>query len=116
MLTARLFLHPSLMRTGNFHVFAVLGDCATCYLNSLRLQNARDLFVGQRFCRIFIFNQLLHPALKDQKRSIASFRSVYALAEKITKLENALWSVRVFAGDCAADRGGMHTNLLRHFL
>src|SRR5438876_516871 len=85
-------------------------------VHSLRLQNARDLFVGQRFCRIFIFNQLLHTAFKDQKRSIASFRSVYALAEEVTKLENALWSVRVFAGDCATDRGRMYTYLFCYFL
>src|SRR5437667_7078834 len=111
-----LFLYSSLMRTGNFHVFTVLGDCTASDLNSLRLQNARDLFVGQRFCRIFIFNQLLHTAFKDQKRSIASFRSVYALAEEVTKLENALWSVRVFAGDCATNRGGMHSDLLCYFL
>jgi hypothetical protein len=53
------------MRAGNLHVFAVLGDGAASYLNALGLQNAGDLFIGEGFAWVFIFDKLFYAALQD---------------------------------------------------
>src|SRR5581483_11127688 len=62
----RSILHPALVRAGNLHIFPVLRHRAAGHLDALRLQNAGDLLVRQRPRRIFLVNQLLHPALQAE--------------------------------------------------
>src|SRR5579863_831419 len=72
-----LLLYPSLVRTRDAHVFAVLGDGPASHLDALRLQNPSDLLVGKRTARVFLVNQFLDPALQDQQRRIATLRSLH---------------------------------------
>src|SRR5215470_1392163 len=104
------------MRARDFHVFTVLGYGTAGYLNALRLQNARDLFIGQRLGWIFVFDQLFYATFENQKRCIPAFRSIDALAEEISQLEHALGRVRVLVGNRAADGRRMHADLLGNFL
>src|SRR5579864_9623417 len=111
-----LLLHPPLVRAGNFHVLAILCHRTASHLNSLRLKDAGNLLIGQRLRRIFFFNQLLHSPLQNQQRGVSALWPVDALAEEIAQLEDALWSMRVLAGDSAADGRGMDADFFRHFL
>jgi hypothetical protein len=52
-----------LVRTGNTHVFAILGDGSSRDLDALRLQNAGNLLIGQRSRWIFLFTQFLYAKL-----------------------------------------------------
>jgi len=72
------------MRAGNFHVFPVFRNGAARYLNALRLQNASDLFVGQRPAWIFIFNELFDAPLQDEKRSASTFGALHAFGKEIS--------------------------------
>src|SRR5260370_2294052 len=90
LLTSALFLYPSLVRAGDAHVFPVFGYGAARDLNALRLENPGDLLVGQRAAGIFLFDQLLHAALQDQQRRVASLGTLYALAQEVSQLEHSL--------------------------
>ncbi len=69
-----LFLYSALVGARDAHVFPVFRDRAAGDLDTLRLQDAGDLLVGQWPGGIFFFDQLFDPALEDQQRSIAALR------------------------------------------
>src|SRR5579864_4211173 len=91
-----LFFDPALVRARDAHVFAIFGYRAAGHLDTLRLQDAGDLLVGQRTAGIFFFDEFLDAALEDEQRSAATLRALNALAEEIPQLEYALGCVRVF--------------------
>src|SRR5579862_9282961 len=93
-----LFLYPALVRAGDAHIFTVLGDGAARDLNALRLQNARELLVGERPRWIFFLNQFFDAALQNEQAGVAALGTLHTFAEKIAQLKNALRRVRVFAG------------------
>src|SRR5438270_13995293 len=104
----RLLFYSSLVSARNLHIFPIFRDRSPRNLDALRLQNASDLFVGQRPAWIFFFDQLLNAAFQDQQRSAAALRPLHALREKIAQFEHALRRVDVLIGDRAADGGRMH--------
>ncbi len=82
----------------------------------MRLENPGDLLVGQRAAGIFFFDQLLHAALQDQQRGVASLGALHAFAEEVSQLEHSLRGVGVFVGDGTADGGRMHADFFGHLL
>src|SRR5512146_1510047 len=64
--TETLALDSSLLCGRDLHVFAVLGHGTPRDLDPLRLQDARDLFIGKRMFRVFVFDQLFHTPLEDE--------------------------------------------------
>src|SRR5271157_5908816 len=92
-----LLLYSALMGARDPQILPVFCDRAAGDLNSLRLQDAGDLLVGERAGRVFFFDKLLDPALKDQQGSIAALRAVHAFAEEVPQFKDALGSVGIFA-------------------
>src|ERR1051326_3552820 len=103
-----LALSPPLMRTWYLHVFPIFRHRTTRHLDSLRLQDARDLVVSQWMCRIFLFNQFLNAPFQDQQRCPGALRPLHAFREEVAQLKHALRRMNIFAGHSAADRGRMH--------
>src|SRR5271156_5433471 len=112
----QLVLHSALVGAGDAHVLPVLRDRAASDLDTLRLEDAGDLLVGQRPGGIFFLDELLDPALQDQQRGAAAFRPIDALAEEVSEFEDALRGMSILVGYGTADGGGMNANLLLNFL
>src|SRR5579885_322886 len=108
--------NTSLMRGRYLHVLAILRYRAPGYLDALRLKPLRDLLVGKRMAGIFFLDHFFHPSLEDQQRSSAAGGSLHGFREEIAQLEDALRSMRVFAGDSAAHGGWMNADLLGDLL
>src|ERR1035437_2789045 len=107
----RLFFYSSLMGARDFHIFPIFRDRSASDLDALRLQNAGDLFVGQRPAGIFFFDQLLDAALQNEEGSTTALGSLHTLGEEIAQFEDALLGVDVFIGHRAANRRRMHADL-----
>src|ERR1700687_2069160 len=103
------------MGARNLHIFPIFRDRSPRDLDTLRLQNAGDLFVSERAAWIFFFDQFLYAAFQDQERSAATLGPLHALREEIPQFENALRRVDIFIGDRAADGGRMHADLFGNF-
>src|ERR1700745_2266003 len=111
-----LLLHSALVGTRDAHVLPVFRNRAASDLDTLRLENAGDLLVGQRPGWILFFDQLLHTALQDQQRRVAAFRALHAFGEEVPQFEYALWSVGVFIRHRAADGRRMDADFFGHLL
>src|SRR5882762_4954797 len=111
----QLFPNSSLMSARNLHVFPIFRDRSPRDLDALRLQNASDLFIGQRPACIFFFDQLLYAAFQNQQRSAAALGSLHALRKEIAQFEHALRRVDILISNRAADSGRMHADLFGHF-
>jgi hypothetical protein len=55
------------MRTGYLHVFPVFRNRTASDLNTLRLQNLRNLIVGEGLGGVFFFDQPFDPSLQNQQ-------------------------------------------------
>src|SRR6266853_6745855 len=77
------FFYPPLMRARDAHVFPIFGHRAACNLNSLGLQDARNLLVGKGPRSVLFVDKFLDSAFEDEQGSVSAFRSLNALAEKI---------------------------------
>src|SRR5258708_5134099 len=77
------FFYPPLMRARDAHVFPIFGHRAACNLNSLGLQDARNLLVGKGPRSVLFVDKFFDSALEDEQGSVSAFRSLNALAEKI---------------------------------
>src|ERR1700686_66302 len=77
------FLYPPLMRARDAHVFPIFGNRAARNLNSLGLQDARNLLVGKGTRRVLFVDQFFDSAFEDEQGSVSAFRSLNALAEEI---------------------------------
>src|SRR5262249_21573018 len=109
--TPLLLLHAPLVCAGDTHIFPVLGHRTTGHLDALRLQDAGNLFVGQRARWIFCVDELLDPPFENEQRSVAALRPLHAFGEEVTQLEDSLRRVGVLARNRAADGRWMHTDL-----
>src|SRR5580698_2578934 len=112
----QLVLHSALVGARDAHILPVLRDRAASDLDTLRLEDAGDLLVGQRPGGIFFLDELLDPAFEDQQRSAATLRAVHALAEEIAELEDSLRGMGVLIGNRSAHSRRMHANLFGDFL
>src|SRR5215472_2104666 len=99
----RLVPDTALMRAGDAHVFAILGDGASSNVDSVVVELLGDLLVGQRFGGVFLFNHLLNEALEGQQGHSATLGTIHGFAEEGAQLEDSLRRVRVFAGNGSAD-------------
>src|SRR5450755_1678379 len=107
--------HTPLMSGRNPHILAVLGDGTAGDFDTFSLQTFGDLLVGQWMHGILLLNHLFDPTLQNQKRRGATAGTLDGLGEKVSELEDALWGVRVFVRNGAADGGRMHADLLGYF-
>src|SRR3984893_2540305 len=75
-------LFPALVGAGDSHVFAVLRNRPAGDVDAGVVPLLGNLFVGQRLCRIFLFDHLLDEALEGEEGHPAAFRTVHRFAEK----------------------------------
>ena len=75
-LHVNLLLYSTLVGARDAHIFPVLRDGTASHLNSLRLQDAGDLLVGQRTAWIFFFDKFFHAAFEDEQRGVAALRAL----------------------------------------
>src|SRR5208337_673946 len=78
-----LVFHSPLVGARDVHILPILGDRATSDLDTLRLQNAGDLLVGQRPGGILFLNQFLDPAFEDEERGVGALGSIHAFTEEV---------------------------------
>src|SRR5260370_34035365 len=112
----RSVFYPALMGAGDAHIFAIFCDGAASDVNAGVVQFLGDLIVSKRLGSVFFLDHFLDQPLERQQRHAAAFRAVHRFAEERAQFPHTLRSVRVLAGDSAADRGWMHAHFLGDFL
>src|SRR5579859_765456 len=108
-------LYATLVGAGDAHVFAVFGNSAARNVNARVIQLLGNLFIGERLRSVFFFNHFFDETLEGEERHPAALGAIHGFAEEGAEFEDALRSVRVLAGDGAADRGRVHANFFGDF-
>ena len=70
-------LHPALVSAGDAHIFAVFGDRTAGYVDAGVVEFFSDLFVGEGFGAVFLFNHFLDDALQGEQGHGAAFWAIH---------------------------------------
>src|SRR5690348_3082964 len=109
-------LDAALMSARNAHVFAVFGDGAASDVDARIVKLLGELLIRERLGGVLFFNHFLDETLQSEQGHAAAFGAVHGFAKEGAELEHTLGSVGIFAGDGAADGGGVNTDFLSDFL
>src|SRR5581483_3031119 len=110
-----LIADAPLMSRWNLHVLTVFCHGAPGHIDTLALEQGRDLLIRERPRAVFLFDHLLDPPLEQQQGSCASGGSLYSFRKEVPELEDALGRVDILVSHGAAHGRWMNANLFGHF-
>ena len=97
------------------HAFAVFGNGAARYFQTLSGKFLLNSCIRERFTRIFVGDQLPDKLFNSAAGNIFAGSIFVAAGKEETVLFNALRGIQVLVGDRAADSSFVQIKLLRNF-